>query len=66
LKRQAILVAIAVIVFMPLSHYLGKAYGASGVCWALVLVHLPVALSNPLEAVLVRKNWTVVSVMKLL
>ena len=50
LKRQAGLVTLGAALFVPLGVVLGRRWGAVGICWALILVSLPVAFSNPIEA----------------
>ena len=50
LKFQVLFVGIAAICFVPLALFLGERYGTVGVCWALIGVSLPVAVSNPLQS----------------
>ena len=50
LRRQVILVGFAAFAFIPSSLYWGGKYGIAGVCLALILVHIPVAISNPIES----------------
>lgn len=50
LKRQVIFVGLAAGLFIPLGHLGGKIYGVIGICYTLVLVAIPVAISNPLES----------------
>jgi ABC-type multidrug transport system permease subunit len=46
LKRQVLLVMLAAVAFVPLALLLGRQYGALGICFALIIVLLPVSLSN--------------------
>jgi O-antigen/teichoic acid export membrane protein len=50
LKRQVFLVMLAAVAFVPLALLLGRPYGASGICFALIAVLLPVAVSNPWQS----------------
>jgi O-antigen/teichoic acid export membrane protein len=57
LKKQVILVGLAAVVFIPLSLLLGEKYGVLGICYSLILVGLPVAISNPVESITIIKNY---------
>jgi O-antigen/teichoic acid export membrane protein len=50
LRRQVILVMAGAAAFFPLGIVLGRHWGATGICWALILVSLPAAFSNPIES----------------
>lgn len=52
LRRQTVLAGIAGIANIPLALWLGRMWGAPGVCWAGVFCILPSTLSNPLETYL--------------
>jgi O-antigen/teichoic acid export membrane protein len=49
LKRQIILVGLGSLMFVPLSLFCGGKFGVVGICYSLILVSLPVAVSNPIE-----------------
>ncbi len=57
LKRQATLVGLGAAVFFPLGVLLGERWGPVGICWALVLVSIPVAISNPFESYRIMKGY---------
>jgi O-antigen/teichoic acid export membrane protein len=57
LKKQVILVGLAAVVFIPLSLLLGEKYGVLGICYSMILVGLPVAISNPVESITIIKNY---------
>ena len=46
LKRQVLLVMLAAVAFVPLGLLLGRECGALGICFALIIVLLPVSVSN--------------------
>ena len=50
LKRQVLLVMLAAVAFVPLALVLGREYGAPGICFALIVVWLPVSVSNPWQS----------------
>jgi len=50
LKWQVRWVVSAAFVFVPLAILLGKGLGALGICLALIIVSLPVTVSNPWES----------------
>jgi hypothetical protein len=50
LKRQVFLGGIDRVIFVPLALFWGERYGLLGICMALIIVHLSVAVSNPLES----------------
>jgi O-antigen/teichoic acid export membrane protein len=50
LKRQVLLVMLAAVAFVPLALLLGREYGAPGICFALIVVWLPVSVSNPWQS----------------
>ncbi len=52
LKLQIFLIGLAIVLFIPLSNYFGKYYGVAGICTALILVSLPIAVSNPIQSYL--------------
>jgi O-antigen/teichoic acid export membrane protein len=56
LKRQVIFVGLGTAAFFPLGVYLGGIYGTVGICMALVLTSVPVAVSNPIESFMLLKN----------
>jgi O-antigen/teichoic acid export membrane protein len=64
LKRQAILVSTGAIVFFPLGVLLGEHWGSVGICWALIVVSIPVAISNPLESYRIMRSYIHKSVME--
>lgn len=51
LKIQVILVGFGAAIFIPLSLFLGERYGITGICIALIITHLPVAFSNPIQSI---------------
>jgi O-antigen/teichoic acid export membrane protein len=57
LKWQVILLAVAAVAFVPLALVLGEAYGAEGICLALILASLPVALVIPVQSIGILKNY---------
>lgn len=57
LKRQAGLVSIGTVLFFPIGVFFGERWGLAGVCWALILAHIPVALSNPYESFCILKDF---------
>ena len=57
LKYQVILVGLGAISFIPVSLFLGEKYGVLGICYSLILVGLPVAISNPVESITIIKNY---------
>jgi O-antigen/teichoic acid export membrane protein len=50
LKRQVLLVILAALSFVPLALVLGREYGAPGISYALIVVLLPVSVSNPWQS----------------
>jgi O-antigen/teichoic acid export membrane protein len=56
LSIQALLIVPAAIVYFPLSLYLGNRFGLTGICLASSLVWLPLAISNPIQALMSLKN----------
>jgi O-antigen/teichoic acid export membrane protein len=50
LKWQVIWVVFAALAFVPLALLLGGRHGAPGICYALIIVLLPVTVSNPWES----------------
>jgi ABC-type multidrug transport system permease subunit len=50
LRRQVLLVMLAAVGFVPLALLLGGKYGTLGICLALIVVFLPVSISNPFES----------------
>jgi len=50
LKWQVLWVVSAAFAFVPLALLLGKGLGALGICLALIIVSLPVTVSNPWES----------------
>ena len=50
LGMQTVLLVPAVIVYIPLSLYLGNRFGLTGICIASSLVLFPSAISNPIQA----------------
>lgn len=49
---QTLLIVPAAIVYFPLSIYLGNRFSLTGICLASSLVWLPLAISNPIQAVI--------------
>jgi O-antigen/teichoic acid export membrane protein len=49
-KNQVLLVGLGLVVFLTLSLTLGKAYGTTGICVALVLGCVPAAVFMPIES----------------
>jgi O-antigen/teichoic acid export membrane protein len=56
LKRQVLYVGIGTVAFFPVGILLGELYGAIGICIALVIVSIPITISNPIESFLYIKN----------
>jgi O-antigen/teichoic acid export membrane protein len=52
LGMQTALIVPAVIVYIPLSLYLGNRFGLIGICLAQIVLLLPVAISNTVQTVL--------------
>jgi O-antigen/teichoic acid export membrane protein len=50
LKWQVLWVVVAAFAFPPIAILLGKGLGALGICLALIIVSLPVTVSNPWES----------------
>jgi O-antigen/teichoic acid export membrane protein len=50
LKWQVIWAVFAALAFVPLALLLGGSHGAPGICYALIIVLLPVTVSNPWES----------------
>ncbi len=50
LKRQVLLVMLAAVAFVPLALLLGRPYGAPGICFSLIAVLVPLAVSNPWQS----------------
>ena len=50
LKWQVIFSGLGCAAFIPISLLWGNHYGVTGICWALIVVILPVGISNPIES----------------
>lgn len=57
LKVQTILVGISAVIFIPLALLLGGKFGIIGICVALLLVNLPLSLSNPIQSFNIIKKF---------
>jgi O-antigen/teichoic acid export membrane protein len=57
LKWQVVFVGLGSAAFIPLSLFWGDKYGIIGVCFALIIVSIPVGISNPIQSAAILKKY---------
>jgi O-antigen/teichoic acid export membrane protein len=56
LKGQIVLSFIGAIILIPISFYFSQIFGLLGICFALILVVIPIAIYNPIRSYIYIKN----------
>jgi len=56
LKTQIILFSLGSLCLIPFSLYLSRTFGLIGICYALVITVIPLAISNPIQSYFFIKN----------